>query len=74
MNEDRTDLTFIKNFTKVKVADACRFFGYNQSNLIRGKCGRVAEKNVKNYIEMKLAEVRIKASKEIIGDIECQEN
>lgn len=71
--EDKSDLTFIKNFTKVKVADACRYFGYNQSNLIRGKCGRLAERNVRNYIEIKLAEARITASSEIIGEIECKE-
>lgn len=71
--EDKSDLTFIKNFTKVKVADACRYFGYNQSNLIRGKCGRLAEKNVRNFIEIKLAEARITTSSEIIGEIECKE-
>lgn len=71
--EDKSDLMFIKNFTKVKVADACRYFGYNQSNLIRGKCGRLAEKNVRNFIEIKLAEVRKMTSSEIIGEIECKE-
>ena len=40
--EEKNNLKFIQGFTKIKVSQACRFFGYNQSNLMKGKCGREA--------------------------------
>lgn len=67
------DLNFIKGFVKIKVAEACRFFGYNQSNLMKGNCGRDAEKKVRKYLEYKLASIRMNEVGELAGEIECQE-
>ena len=71
--EDKKDLKFIQDFTKIKVSQACRFFGYNQSNLMKGKCGRIAEKKVRSYIEYELANARINEVGELGAEIECQE-
>lgn len=71
--EDKKDLKFIQDFTKIKVSQACRFFGYNQSNLMKGKCGRIAEKKVRGYIEYELANARINEVGELGAEIECQE-
>ena len=71
--EDKKNLEFIKNFTQIKVSKACRFFGYNQANLIRGRCGRKAEENVRKFIEYELANMRLKEVGELVGEIECQE-
>lgn len=71
--EDKKDLKFIQDFTKIKVSQACRFFGYNQSNLMKGKSGRIAEKKVRSYIEYKLANARINEVGELGAEIECQE-
>ena len=71
--EDKEDLKFLQGFTKIKVSQACRFFGYNQSNLMKGKCGRAAERKVRKYIEYELANVRLYEVGELVGEIECQE-
>ena len=71
--EDRSDLKFLQGFTKIKLSKACRFFGYNQSNLINGKSGRIAERNVRKYIEYELANARLNEVGELVGEIECQE-
>lgn len=70
---DRNDLTFLQGFTKIKISNACKFFGYNQSNLMQGKSGRDAEKKVRKYIEYELANVRLNEVGELVGEIECQE-
>ena len=72
-NEDKNDLKFLQGFTKVKISKACKFFGYNQSNLMKGKSGRQAEKKVRKYIEYELANVRLNEIGELVGEIECQE-
>ena len=71
--EDKNDLKFLQGFTKVKISKACKFFGYNQSNLMKGKSGRIAEKKVRKYIEYELANVRLNEIGELVGEIECQE-
>ena len=65
---DKEDLRFVQGFAKIKVAAACRYFGYNQSNLIKGKSGRRAERNVRKYLERELAKIKL----DEIGDLECQ--
>ena len=71
--EAKNDLKFLQGFTKVKISKACKFFGYNQSNLMKGKSGRLAEANVRKYIEYELANVRLNEIGELVGEIECQE-
>ena len=71
--EEKNDLKFLQGFTKIKISNACRFFGYNQSNLMKGKSGRIAEKNVRKYIEYELANVRLEEVGELVGELECQE-
>ena len=71
--EDKNNLKFLQGFIKIKISNACRFFGYNQSNLMKGKCGRDAEKKVRKYIEYELANVRLNEVGELVGEIECQE-
>lgn len=70
--EEKNNLKFIQGFTKIKVSQACRFFGYNQSNLMKGKCGRDAEAKVRKYLEYELANVRLNEVGELVGEIECQ--
>ena len=67
------DLKFIQNFSKIKVSKACKFFGYIQSNLSKGKCGRVAEKIVRKYLEYELANLRLEEVGELVGELACQE-
>lgn len=71
--EDKNDLKFLQGFTKVKISKACKFFGYNQSNLMKGKSGRIAERKVRKYIEYELANVRLNEIGELVGELECQE-
>lgn len=71
--EDRNDLKFLQGFTKIKISKACRFFGFNQSNLMKGKSGKNAERKVRKYIEYELANVRLNEIGELVGEIECQE-
>lgn len=71
--EEKNDLKFLQGFTKVKISKACKFFGYNQSNLMKGKSGRIAERKVRKYIEYELANVRLNEVGELVGEIECQE-
>lgn len=68
VTDNKEDLIFIQGFSKIKVSNACKYFGYNQSNLTKGKSGRRAERNVRKYLERELAKVRINE----IGDLECQ--
>lgn len=70
---DKKDLEFIQGFAKIKVSKACKFFGYNQSNLMKGKSGREKEKNVRKFIEYELANLRLEEVGELVGEIECQE-
>ena len=63
--EDKNDLKFLQGFTKVRISKACKYFGFNQSNLMNGKSGRLAEKKVRNYIEQEIAKVRINESKDM---------
>ena len=71
--EDKNNLKFIQGFAKIKVSKACKIFGYNQSNLMKGKSGREKEKNVRKYLEYELANLRLKEVGELVGEIECQE-
>ena len=71
--EEKKDLKFIQGFTKIKVSQACRFFGYNQSNLMKGKCGRDAESKVRKFLEYNLANLRLSEVGELVGELECQE-
>ena len=71
--EAKNDLKFIQGFSKIKISKACKFFGYNQSNLMKGKSGREKEKNVRNFIEYELANLRLEEVGELVGEIECQE-
>ena len=67
------DLKFIQKFIKIKVSKACKFFGYNQSNLTKGKCGRDAEKKVRKYLEYELANLRLEEVGELVGELACLE-
>ena len=71
--EDKNNLKFIQGFAKIKVSKACKFFGYNQSNLMKGKSGREKEKNVRKYIEYEIANLILNDVGELVGEIECQE-
>ena len=71
--QDKNNLKFIQGFAKIKVSKACKFFGYNQSNLMKGKSGREKEKNVRKFIEYELANLRLNEVGELVGEIECQE-
>ena len=71
--EDKNNLKFIQGFAKIKVSKACKFFGYNQSNLMKGKSGREKEKNVRKYIEYEIANLLLNDVGELVGEIECQE-
>ena len=71
--EDKNDLKFLQGFTKVKISKACKFFGYNQSNLMKVKSVILAEKKVRKYIEYEVANVRLNEIGELVGEIECQE-
>lgn len=66
--QDKEDLKFIQGFAKIKVSRACRFFGYNQSNLMKGRSGRRAERNVRKYLENEIAYLRISE----MSDEKCQ--
>lgn len=70
---DKNNLKFIQGFSKIKISKACKFFGYNQSNLMKGKSGREKEKNVRKFIEYELANLRLEEVGELVGEIECQE-
>ena len=71
--EDKNNLKFIQGFAKIKISKACKFFGYNQSNIMKGKSGREKEKNVRKYIEYELANLLLNDVGELVGEIECQE-
>lgn len=69
MNEEKTDLIFIKGFSKIKISNACKYFGFNQANLVNGKSGRLKEKLVRKYIENELS----KLYKADLEELKCQE-
>ena len=71
--EDKNNLKFLQGFVKIKISNACRFFGYNQSNVMHGRSGREKEKNVRKYIEYELANLLLEDVGELVGEIECQE-
>ena len=71
--QDKNNLKFIQGFSKIKISKACKFFGYNQSNLMKGKSGREKEKNVRKFIEYELANLRLEEVGKLVGEIECQE-
>ena len=71
--EEKNDLKFLQGFTKIKISNACKFFGINQSNLMKGKSSRLNERRVRKYIEYELANVRLNEIGELVGEIECQE-
>ena len=54
---EKEDLEFIKKFGKISIAEACRHFNINQSNLRRGSYGRDIEKKVRKYLENKLSDI-----------------
>ena len=64
----RNDLIFIKGFSKIKVSEACRYFGYNQANLVQGRLGYEAEKKVRLYLEKEIGKLRMLE----YGELECQ--
>lgn len=57
------NLEFIKGISKIKVSKACKHFGYNQANLVSGRCGKEAEANVRSFLEIELAKLRLKENK-----------
>lgn len=66
--KEKEDLIYINKFSKITIADACRHFGYNHSNLRMGKCGREAEKNVRKYIENKMSKIYNEESEEYVKE------
>ena len=54
---EREDLEYIKKFGKITIAEACRHFNINQSNLRRGSYGKEVEKKVRKYLENKLSKI-----------------
>ena len=66
---EKEDLEFIRKFSKIKLSNACRYFGFNQGNLIQGKSGRLKEHLVRKYIENELS----KLYKIDLEGLKCQE-
>lgn len=64
----KNDLLFIQGFSKIKVSVACREFGYDQANLVKGRLGRDAEKKVRYYLEKEIGKLRVMEYEEF----ECQ--
>ena len=64
------DLKFIKGFAKIKVSRACRYYGYDQTNLMQGRMSPECERNVRKYIEKELADVRL----DEVGDLSVEED
>ena len=62
------DLEYIKKFSSITIADACRHFNYDRSNLVNGKLGREKEKKVRKYIENELAKVYLEESDKYVKD------
>ncbi len=65
---EREDLEYINKFSKITIALACRYFGYNQSNLRSGKCGKVAERNVRKFIEKELSKIYLEESNNYVKE------
>lgn len=51
------DLKYIKEFSKINVANICKELGVNKSNLWRGNASPEAIKRVKEEIEKRLNEL-----------------
>lgn len=66
---DREDLEFIKKFSMITVAEGCRKFGYDQSNLMNNRYSGDRERNVRKYIESELAKIYLEESEKYL----CQE-
>ena len=66
--EKREDLEFIKSFSKIKISKACKHFKYDQANLINGRLGEEKEKNVRKYIENKVANIYVKESDDYVKE------
>lgn len=66
--EKREDLEFIKSFSKIKISKACKHFKYDQSNLINGRLGVEKEKNVRKYIENKVANIYVTESDDYVKE------
>lgn len=66
--EDREDLEFIKRFSKIKISKACKHFKYDQANLINGRLSKEKEKNVRKYIENKVANIYVNESDNYVKD------
>ena len=62
------DLEYIKKFSSITIADACRHFKLDRSNLVNGRLGREKEKKVRKYIENKLAKVYLEESENYVKD------
>lgn len=55
--EVNEDLLYIKNFSKIKVENACKRLGIDKSNLWSGKTSKNNIKRVRRLIESDLAEL-----------------
>lgn len=58
--DEREDLIFINDFSKIKLTDACKHFNIDYSNLKYGKSTKENEKKVRKYIENKIAKLYLK--------------
>ncbi len=67
--EEKEALDFIRKFSKISVAKACRYFRIDQSNLVKGRSGRLNEYKVKKFIENEIAELY----KTNLDVLKCQE-
>lgn len=65
---EREDLEYIKKFGKITIAEACRHFNINQSNLRRGSYGKDVEKNVRKYLECKLSKIYMEECEVYVKD------
>lgn len=50
----KEDLDYINKFSKITISKACKYYGYNQSNLQNGKCSDYKIRNVRKFIENEL--------------------
>ena len=62
------DLEYIKKFSAITIAKACRHFKLDRSNLVNGRLGREKEKKVRKYIENELAKVYLEESDKYVKD------
>lgn len=62
------DLEYIKKFSAITIAKACRHYKLDRSNLVNGRLGREKEKKVRKYIENELAKVYLEESDKYVKD------